>query len=80
VSGVGPDSEAYKAGLRNGQQLTGWSFTPDPEKQMRLTIRSADGKQVLTYFPRGAKVPVQQFTLDAAKYSADPRACSAGLQ
>ena len=79
VSGVEPDGEAYKAGLRDGQQLAAWSFTPDPEKQMRLTIRFADGKQVLTYFPRGARVPVQQFTLDAAKYSADPKTCSVGL-
>jgi predicted metalloprotease with PDZ domain len=78
VLGVQPDSEAYKAGLRDGQQLLGWSIVNgDPTKQVKLTIKTENGRQVITYYPQGNKVPVQQFVLDASAYSAKPEACSA---
>jgi len=36
VVGVKPESEAYKAGLRDGQKLLGWSiYNGDPMKQVR---------------------------------------------
>jgi predicted metalloprotease with PDZ domain len=76
--GVQPESEAYKAGLRDGQQLIGWSiYNGDPTKQVKLTIKTKTGRQVITYYPQGNKVPVQQFVLDASAYSAKPEACSA---
>jgi predicted metalloprotease with PDZ domain len=81
VVGVKPDSEAYKAGLRDGQQLLGWSiYNGDASKQVRLTIRTDNGKQVLTYYPQGTKSSVQQFVLDTGEYAVRPEACSAQLQ
>lgn len=82
VTGVKPDSEAYKAGLRDGQQLLAWSiYNGDPMKQVRLTIKIDAGKQTLTYYPQSAaKTPVQQFVLNANEYSLKPDACSAVVQ
>ena len=74
--GVEPGSEAFKAGLRDGQQLAGWSFDfGDPSKQVRLTIKAEDGKRTLTYYPRGSEVSLQQFSLDGARYSSNPGTC-----
>lgn len=81
VSGVELDSEAYKAGLRNGQELAGWSiYNDDVSKQVRLKIKSAEGVRVLEYYPLGRKISVQQFSLDAERYSSTPQMCAAGLQ
>jgi predicted metalloprotease with PDZ domain len=81
VSGVEPGSEAYKAGLRDGQELTAWSIhNNDSTKQIRLTIKNSDGNQVITYYPQGEKVSVQQFQIDKDKYSADPQTCTADVR
>jgi predicted metalloprotease with PDZ domain len=81
VVGVKPDSEAYKAGLRDGQKLLGWSiYNGDPMKQVRLTIKTDNGKQVLTYYAQGPKTPIQQFILDTGENSLKPEACLAILQ
>jgi predicted metalloprotease with PDZ domain len=76
VVGVRPDSEAYKAGLRDGQQLLGWSITNnEPAKQVKLAIKTETGRREITYYPQGEKRPVQQFILDQDKYSLKPEAC-----
>jgi predicted metalloprotease with PDZ domain len=81
VSGVEPDSEAYRAGLRDGQELAGWSvYKGDTSKQIKLKIKGAEGQRVIEYFPLGKRVPVQQFTLDSALYASDPQSCAAVLQ
>jgi predicted metalloprotease with PDZ domain len=81
VIGVKADSEAYKAGLRDGEQLLGWSiYNGDPTKQVKLTIKTDRGQQAITYFPQGEKVLVQQFMLDQSEFSVKPEACSATLQ
>ena len=81
VIGVTAESEAYKAGLRDGQQLLGWSIdNGDPTKQVKLTIKTDTGRQAITYFPQGEKVSVQQFILDQDEYSMKPEACSAMLE
>jgi len=79
VFAVEPGSEAFKAGLRDGQKLVGWSVeVGDPSKQARLTIDAEDGKRVLTYYPRGPAVSLQQFKLDGARYSSNPGTCVSG--
>jgi predicted metalloprotease with PDZ domain len=81
VVGVKPDSEAYKAGLRDGQKLLGWSiYNGDPIRQVRLTIKTDNGKQVLAYYPQGFKVPIQQFVLNAGENFLKSDACSATLK
>lgn len=81
VSGVEPGSEAYKAGLRDGQKLTGWSFyVGDTSKQVSLTILTGQGTQVFKYYPRGRPISVQQFRLNQEKNSANPSSCVAAMQ
>jgi predicted metalloprotease with PDZ domain len=81
VVGVKPGSEAYKAGLRDGQKLLGWSiYNGDPTKEVRLTIKTDNGKQVLTYYPQGPKIPIQQFVVDTGENFLKPGGCSAILQ
>jgi len=80
VAGLKQDSEAYKAGLRDGQQLIGWSIdNGDPTKQVKLTIKTESGRQVITYYPQGNKVPVQQFVLDLSAYNTKPEVCVVGF-
>jgi predicted metalloprotease with PDZ domain len=80
VAGLKEGSEAYKAGLRKGQQLNGWSIQfGDPTKLVTLRIQTGSGRQVITYYPQGKKVPVQQFVLDQRAYNTQPEVCSAGF-
>lgn len=52
VSGVVPDSNAYQAGLRDGQKLVTWGIRiDDPKRQARITIVEGDTQRVLRYFP-----------------------------
>jgi predicted metalloprotease with PDZ domain len=77
VTGVEPASEAWKAGLRDGQKLVGWSFSfGDTSKQVRLTVKTPNGEEVLKYFPRGRQVSVQRFILDPSQYSANRERCA----
>jgi predicted metalloprotease with PDZ domain len=79
VLGVEPGSGAFRAGLRDGQELTGWSFDlGDPSEQVRLTINAEDGKRTLTYYPRGSEVSLQQFSLDGTRYFSNPGTCTSG--
>jgi predicted metalloprotease with PDZ domain len=81
VVGVKRGSEAYKAGLRDGQELLGWSiYNGDPMKRVRLTIKTDNDKQVLTYYPQGPKTPIQQFIFDTGENSIKPETCSAIIQ
>jgi predicted metalloprotease with PDZ domain len=80
VFGVEPGSEAFKAGLRDGQNLAGWSFNSgDASKQVRLTISGEDGKRTLAYYPRGPGVSAQQFNLDNARFSSSAGTCISGI-
>ncbi len=77
--GVEPGSEAYKAGLRDGQKLLGWSFSfGEPSKEVQLSIATDSGNQMVKYYPRGPAVSVQRFSLDSARYSKHPEYCSSG--
>ena len=65
VSGVKPDSEAFKAGVREGQKITRVSVSwNDTSKPVRLTVRSSDGDHSLEYYPRGPSREIQQYYLD----------------
>jgi predicted metalloprotease with PDZ domain len=65
VSGVKPDSEAFKAGVREGQKITRVSVSwNDISKPVRLTVRSSDGDHSLEYYPRGPSREIQQYYLD----------------
>lgn len=53
VIGVRSDSAAARAGLRDGQALTGWSvFGDDPDKEATFWIVADDIKREIKYLPR----------------------------
>jgi predicted metalloprotease with PDZ domain len=65
VSGVKPDSEAFKAGVRDGQKITRYSVNwNDTSKPVRLTVRSSDGDHTFEYYPRGPSREIQQYYMD----------------
>lgn len=59
VKGVQPGSAAAKAGLRNGEQLLGWSLRwNDTTSPVELTLK--DRAEPLRYLPRGAEAMAPQ--------------------
>ena len=68
VIGVTADGPAFKAGLRDGQVLSGWSVdNNEPDKAAKFTIQADEGaKTKIEYFPRGKTVAVPQYHLDQA--------------
>jgi predicted metalloprotease with PDZ domain len=76
VAGVRPDSEAFKAGLRDGQQVIGTSiYWNDPLKPAKLTVHMAEGNQTFEYYPRGSASAVPQYHLDTEAYAANAGKC-----
>jgi predicted metalloprotease with PDZ domain len=66
VSGVKPDSEAFKAGIRDGQRIVRVSVSwNDPSKPVKLTIRAANGDHGYEYYPRGPAREIHQYHLDS---------------
>jgi len=68
VSDVKPGSEADRAGLRNGQIVIERSEirAGDPNQRISLTVRDNTGEKSLSYFPRGADIPISQYALSKA--------------
>jgi predicted metalloprotease with PDZ domain len=65
VSGVVPDSNAHKAGLRDGQKLVTWGFMLDnPKRQAKITIVESATQKVLQYYPASTEaIRLPQFKL-----------------
>jgi predicted metalloprotease with PDZ domain len=75
VAGVRPDGAAFKAGLRDGQQIIVTSiYWNDPLKPVKLTVRTAEGNRTFEYYPRSMSA-VPQYHLDTNAYVANPKAC-----
>jgi predicted metalloprotease with PDZ domain len=79
--GVKERGPAYRAGLRDGQELVGWSiYKGDTSKPVKLTIKDSRGTRVLEYLPIGATVGVQRFELDEELYKVNAAGvCAAHL-
>ena len=76
VSSVRQDSEAFKAGVRDGQEVVGVSiYWNDVSKPVRLTIHSTEGRKQIEYFPRGPAVSVPQYHLDQIAWASKPESC-----
>lgn len=61
VQGLRANSNAEKAGLRDGDELVGWSMTGDPDHKVELSVKR-DGKvRKISYFPRGESTRAVQF-------------------
>jgi predicted metalloprotease with PDZ domain len=76
VIGVIPDSAAFKAGLRDDQTLTSWSFyNNQPDRIAKLYIQTDAGKETIQYYPRGKAVATPQFHLDEKAFAANESSC-----
>ena len=56
VSGVVPDSNAHKAGLRDGQKIVTWNILDDPKSEAKVTIVEGATQKVLQYYPASTEV------------------------
>src|SRR4030095_3378781 len=64
VSGVVPDSNAHKAGLRDGQKLVTWNILDDPKSEAKVTIVEGASQKVLQYYPASTEaIRLPQFKL-----------------
>jgi hypothetical protein len=73
---VNPDSAAFKAGIRDGQEVVGASiYWDDVSKPIRLKIRSGDGQRIIEYFPIAKPVPIPQYHLQSEQSTATPEVC-----
>jgi predicted metalloprotease with PDZ domain len=74
VSGVVPDGPAYRAGIRNGQELFRWSiYNEDPSKDALLGVVIDGQKKTITFSP-AKEVIVEQYRATVEGDAA--RACS----
>lgn len=77
VAGVVPDSAAFKAGIRDGQRLTGWSiYWNNVTKPVRLVVISGTEKRTIQYLPLGKTVSIPQYHVNQALWRSHPETCS----
>jgi predicted metalloprotease with PDZ domain len=77
VSGVKQNSEAFKAGVRDDQEILGMSiYWGDVNKPVRLKVRSGSGQQTIEYYPRGKTVSISQYHLDKQVWDSNPERCT----
>ena len=74
VSGVVPESNAHKAGLRDGQKIVTWNILDDPRSEAKVTIVEGATQRVLQYYPASREaIRLPQFKLKQG-LSAEERA------
>lgn len=61
ISGLVGGSAAEKAGLREGDELVGYSVYHDADREAELTVRRNGELHTIRYLPRGAAVAALQF-------------------
>jgi predicted metalloprotease with PDZ domain len=77
ISSVREDSEAFKAGVRDGQEGLGMSiYWGDVSKPVKLTVRFAGGQQRIEYLPKGSIVSIPQYHLDKEVWASTPERCA----
>ena len=72
VFGLIPDSAAAKAGLRQGDELLGWSIPADASRKVELQIRRKDRNRAIRYYPRGERSYILQFEAPKLRRSNRP--------
>ena len=62
IKGLSISSAAYKAGLRNGDEIAGWSFSPNPleKSNVSIYIDKRGGVKTLDFFPVDKTTAVPQ--------------------
>ena len=62
VRGLNVNSQAAKAGLREGEQLRGWSMFDNVDRQSEIVVERDGEMHTIRFYPRGATRSVLQFT------------------
>lgn len=62
VCGLVAGTPAAQAGLKEGDELAAWTIPGDTEQKVELKVIRGGKVKKITYFPRGAKTEVLQFT------------------
>lgn len=64
ITGVESDSNAYHAGLRDGQTYIDADFSyEDPSKEAHITVKDQAPQRVISYYPAGKTVSIPQYKL-----------------
>jgi len=64
IVGVKVGSNAYRAGLRDGQTYLDVDFkNGDPAKEARITVKDQAAQRIVTYYPAGETVSIPQYKL-----------------
>lgn len=80
VTGVRHGSNAYVAGLRNGQRIVGWEIRGRrTDVELKVQIRDEYGKRWLGFLPIGDTIRVPQYRLKANVKSGRLESCAADL-
>jgi predicted metalloprotease with PDZ domain len=71
ITGVEPGGPAFRAGLRDGQRISGRVSVHNhaPDQLVIVTIAAKDGSEVIEYYPRGERIKVTQYHLDQKAYA-----------
>ena len=78
ATGVRDDGPAYRAGLREGDELAGISiWHGDIKKAVELTVSSGQERKLIKYLPIGKEQLVPQFVLDPVKFKELGKKCLA---
>lgn len=76
VTGVREDGPAYKAGLRDGQDLRGISYhVNDPKQTAKVSIQAEGKVTVIQYYPAATTIVVPQYHVGATAPLDKPAAC-----
>lgn len=62
VTGLVAGSAAAAAGLREGDELAGWSIHGEADRKVQLQVRRDERLVSISYYPRGARRDVFQFS------------------
>lgn len=64
VQGVAPGSAAWRAGLRDGIELAGWSvYYGEPTREIVLQVRDPEGEREVRFLPQGPPISTPQFAV-----------------
>jgi len=62
VSGVREDSAAHDAGVRDGQEVLGWSIENGrTDREIELNVRESGERRTIRWYPRGEEVFVPRY-------------------
>jgi len=74
IKGVRAESEAWKAGLRDGQPMTWWDIKNGrADLPVEVIVQIEDYQRHITYFPRGSLLPYPVHTVSLAQQGSQCR-------